>query len=199
MSSSADNSFFAESSGFRPFVPSQPVERQFNKTIGNDDVLLSDFTALEEQDRSGQIPKEKEFAVSQNLSGKIIISSENNFENDSSSKRDERMSDKWWKDPSKPKIEEVQKIDNSKVSEVRVLPPKEFLERMHQDAEETNRQDRALILPKTDRALSVDEKPKLTREILLKILSSFKLSKSSKLAKILADQNIRLHLENQVI
>ncbi len=49
-----------------------------------------------------------------------------------------------WQDPSKPKVEEVQTIENSKLMEVRVLPPKEFLQRMEvvedEDQQPPNRQ-----------------------------------------------------------
>ncbi len=120
---------------------------------------------------------------------------------DSLAKRNERMSDEWWKDPNKPKVESVQTIENSKVMEVRVLPPQEFLDRMESEEDETSRRDRSLTssnLSKQDRSLKVEEpeKPKLTRELLLKILSSFRTSKSSRLAKILADQNIQIELGN---
>ena len=180
-------------SEFRPIIPKHISETSTKRpTIGNDDILFSDFSS---DDKSIETS-----SVSQNES----LETENS---DSSAKRDERMSDEWWRDPNKPKVEKVQKIENSKVMEVRVLPPKEFLDRMQSGNEdETSRIDRSLADPKQDRtsnlskqdrALNVEsEKPKLTRELLLKILSSFRSSKSSRLAKILADQNIKIDLGN---
>ena len=236
-------------------------------TIG-DDVLLSDFADFEETSRSSG--SEAAPVVSRNPETPEVPEvpeiSDVRTGNDSTARRDERMNDEWWVDPSKPKVEPIQTVDNSKLMEVRVLPPKEFLEQMQVEGNLSPRQDRALpevraqaptrqefigarhshrqvepmydqvqVEPEVDRGLAepmqyrvqispqqdrakidllqervsrlnkqsraLDEEedepqPKLTREILLKILSSFRTTKSSQLAKILADHNIKIELQN---
>ncbi len=185
-------------SEFRPIrAPKQISETSTKRaTIGNDDILIAGFSSDDESTESPAFSQNESLASENSDS-----SSKQDDKSDSSSKRNERMSDEWWRDPNKPKVESVQTIENSKVMEVRVLPPQEFLDRMESDQDETSRRDRSLTssnLFKQDRSLKVEEpeKPKLTRELLLKILSSFRTSKSSRLAKILAAQNIQIELGN---
>ena len=185
-------------SEFRPIrAPKQISETSTKRaTIGNDDILIAGFSSDDESTESPAFSQNESLASENSDS-----SSKQDDKSDSSSKRNERMSDEWWRDPNKPKVESVQTIENSKVMEVRVLPPQEFLDRMESEEDETSRRDRSLTSSnqfKQDRSLKVEEpeKPKLTRELLLKILSSFRTSKSSRLAKILADQNIQIELGN---
>jgi hypothetical protein len=195
-------------SEFRPIrAPKQISETSTKRaTIGNDDILIAGFSSDDESTESPAFSQNESLESENSDSSskqddKSDSSAKQNDNSDISAKRNERMSDEWWRDPNKPKVESVQTIENSKVMEVRVLPPQEFLDRMESDQDETSRRDRSLTnsnLSKQDRSLKVEEpeKPKLTRELLLKILSSFRTSKSSRLAKILADQNIQIELGN---
>ena len=195
-------------SEFRPIrAPKQISETSTKRaTIGNDDILIAGFSSDDESTESPVFSQNESLASENSDSSSkqednSDSSAKQDDKSDISEKRNERMSDEWWKDPNKPKVESVQTIENSKVMEVRVLPPQEFLDRMESDQDETSRRDRSLTssgLSKQDRSLKVEEpeKPKLTRELLLKILSSFRTSKSSRLAKILADQNIQIELGN---
>lgn len=250
---------------FRPFVPGQ-VEAS-TRTIG-DDVLLSDFSNISDRDND---------AVPLHDVGRAVSQTEIDIKTDNlTPKRDDRMNDEWWSDPNKPTVENVQNVDNSKLMEVRVLPPKEFLENLKLDEEDPSRRERAMAVlgqeggddgqvvfsqkrnqfeprheqleaePRSDefdveakvdrvkvepmqyrvlvdpsqeraklefiqgrssnlgkqsRALDdgdvrQQQQPKLTKEMLIKILTSFGPAKTSKLAKIFAEHNIKIQLDN---
>lgn len=230
--------------------------------------MLSDFSNISDRDND---------AVPLHDVGRAVSQTEIDIKTDNlTPKRDDRMNDEWWSDPNKPTVENVQNVDNSKLMEVRVLPPKEFLENLKLDEEDPSRRERAMAVlgqeggddgqvvfsqkrnqfeprheqleaePRSDefdveakvdrvkvepmqyrvlvdpsqerakvefiqgrssnlgkqsRALDdgdvrQQQQPKLTKEMLIKILTSFGPAKTSKLAKIFAEHNIKIQLDN---